>query len=449
MKANWINIRLVFIVLLISSFTWFKDEPYNIEAKFKIPQLKEDFKCFRDTLEKFHPRLYEFTDKTHMNKLFDSLYNNINKEMTEIEFRHYLFPIIAKIHCSHTWVGGSQSFGKVFQEYYRCPPFKLYYEGNKAFILYNFTENSELAEGSEVMSLNNVPSKKIIDNYLLRTTLEGIHREAQYWKMNDLQTTLYAAMPDYYKQENYSVEVKSKTGKVSKVNVPSIKWGEYQNLISEKNSPRTHTIKFIDSTKTAILTFPQFQFPIDSMYQKYIPSVFKMLQDKKTKNLIIDLRGNGGGPGSVAGNLLMHLLQNRFIYYDSTTTTGNGFEEFKSFTDIAPNAFSGNLYCLMDEGCLSSSGHFLSMIKYHKRGMLIGGLCTAGYSCNGNGVPFTMPNSKVVLYCPVAIWNTKTSGFKRAEGITPDIEIRPSLSDLINKKDPILQFAYQLIKKNK
>lgn len=446
------TLKAIFTFLVIFSscaFISFDDGNYSIEQRYSIKQLKDDFKCFRDTLEKYHPRLYEFTNKPQMDKLFDSLYNGINKEMNEIEFRYYLMPVIGKIHCSHTGVGGSQNFSKTFQEHYKCPPFKLFYEGQKAYILYNFSGNPEFIEGTEVISLNAIPVKTIIDNFLRTTTLEGVHEVAQYWKMNETQTTLFNGMPDYYKQSNYTVELKGKSGKVSKVTVPSIKWGDYQKYLRERNSPKNHNIKFLDSLNTAILTFPQFQFPIDTMYQKYIPSVFKMLKDKKTKNLIIDLRGNGGGPGFVAGSLLMHLLKDKFIYYDSTTTTGNGFDEFKRYVDVAPNAFSGNLYCLMDEGCLSSSGHFLSMIKFHKRGLLIGGLCTAGYSCNGNGVPFPLPNSKVVLYCPVAYWNTKTSGFSRAEGIKPDVEIRPTLSDILNKRDTELSFALEQIKKNK
>jgi hypothetical protein len=442
------TIALLSAILIISSFKLMNDDSYSIEKKYSVKQLKEDFICFRDTLKKYHPRLYEFTDQSHMNKLFDSLYNGINKEMNEIEFRYYLMPVIGKIHCSHTGIGGSQNFSQSFQKFYKCPPFKLYYEGKKAFILYNFSGNPAFAEGTEVVSLNNTPVKTIIDNFLTTTTLEGVHEVAQYWKMNETQTTLFNGMPNYYKQNNYSVELKNASGKISKTTIPSIKWDDYQKYLRERNNPKNHNIKFLDSLDVAILTFPQFQFPIDSMYQHYIPAVFKMLHDKKTKNLIIDLRGNGGGPGFVAGNLLMHLLKDKFIYYDSTTTTGKGFEEFHRYVDIAPNAFSGNLYCLMDEGCLSSSGHFLSMIKYHKRGMLIGGLCTAGYSCNGNGVPFPLPNSKVVLYCPVAFWNTKTNGFTRAEGIKPDFEIRPNLFDLINKKDPALSFAMQQIRKN-
>jgi hypothetical protein len=438
----------IIIVLMTSAFISFDSANYNIEKKYSIKQLQEDFKTFQDTLEKYHPRLYEFTDKPALDKLFDSLYTGINRQMNEIEFRHYLLPVICKIHCSHTGVGGSENFSKKFHDHYKYPPFKLFYEERKAYIIYNFSGNVDLTEGAEVVSLNNVPIKNIIDNFLMTTTLEGIHEIGQYYKMNENQTTLFNGMPDYFKQSTYSIQVKDKSGKVSKTIVPAINYKQYHKFLNEKSAPRKHTIKFIESTNTAILTFPQFQFPVDSMFQKYIPATFKLLQDKQTKNLILDLRGNGGGPGPVAANLLMHLLKHKFIYYDSTTTTGRGYEEFKRYVDPAPNAFTGNLYCLMDEGCLSSSGHFLSMIKYHKRGILVGGLCTAGYSCNGNGVPYTMPNSKIILYCPNAYWNTKTSGFTRAEGIKPDFEIRPTLSDLINKRDPVLQFALEQTMKN-
>lgn len=448
MKSNN-KILACLLTVLLCSFISFENGNYNIGKKYSVKALKEDFLAFRDTLEKFHPRLYEFTDKVHMDKLFDSLYSGINKEMNEIEFRYYLLPIIAKIHCSHTGVGGSRNYVNSFKSYYKFPPFKLYYEKDKAFVLYNFSNNPELAEGTEVLLINNTPAKTIISNFLLRTTLEGIHENAQYWKMNETQTSLFNGYPDYYKQSYYDLETKSKSGKVSKVRVNSITPDSYLSLLNERKPENKHAINFIDSINTAILTFPVFQFPIDTMYQTYIPTVFKLIKDKSVHNLIIDMRGNGGGPGFVAGSLLMHLLKDRFIYYDSTTTTGPGFEEFKRYVNIAPNAFTGNLYCLMDEGCLSSSGHFLSMIKYHKRGVLIGGLCTAGYSCNGSGVPHELPHTKLVLACPFAIYETKTQGFKRSEGIIPDHEISPTLNDMINKKDPVLSFALGQIKKNK
>ena len=101
-KIKFILIIFLGLTIIASSFKNNEDLKYDFNKKYRIDQLKADFRQFRDILQSTHPRLYEYTSKEKFDFLFDSLYNTINYKMTEREFQYFLTPIIGKVHCSHT-----------------------------------------------------------------------------------------------------------------------------------------------------------------------------------------------------------------------------------------------------------------------------------------------------------------------------------------------------------
>lgn len=439
-------LSLIAATFVLTSFV-LTDNDYDLNKKYSAEQLKTDLKFMYDTLIRYHPRLYEFTPKKQMDKLFDSLTSNMTP-MTEVEFRWYVTPLIASIHCSHTGIGSSAPFRQNFRRFYKAPPFKLYFDEKKAFIRLNFSDNNELSPGTEVLSINGTSSVEIINNFLARTTQEGIHKSAQYWKMNDINTTIFNGLRDYYKTEIFKVTIVDKNKSQKTVEVNAILFPDYLNLISSNTVPRNHKLSLLADGKVGLIDFPMFQFPNDSIRDAFFPSVFKELKIKKVSNLIIDLRGNGGGPGPIAGKFLQYLMPETFTYYNPKSV-GQDFAKFKKPIAVEPDRYKGNIYFLIDGGCLSSCGHFLSMVKYHKLGKLIGEESTAGFSCNSIGVPVQMPNTQIDFLVPVTTYETNVKGLKRADGIPPDYEVKTKLADIIAKKEPVLDYALNLIKTNK
>jgi hypothetical protein len=424
-----------------------KDPSNDVDKKYSIAQLKTDFQSFRDTLQKYHPRLYEFTPKKEFDQTFDSLYANISGEMTGLEFRHFIMPVIAKVHCCHTDLQLSAEINAGFPAISKFPPFKLYYEDNRAFVRYNLSSNTALTPGSEVISINDIPATTLINSFLQRVTLEGIHKTAVYYKMNYPKTTLFFAMPNYYKIENYKIELLSPDKTKKTISVNAISHKEYYDFMADKNYNDKHELKFIDKN-TALLKYPLFDYPNDEMRMNYIPNVFKTLKNKKIKNLIIDLRGNFGGPGENSAEFIKYLMKKEFIYY-KPDCSGGGYEEYKKLIPLPKNTFTGKIYCLIDGGCLSSTGHFIALIKYHNLGVLIGEESSATFSCNSNGQPFILPNTKLVLFCPNAIYESDVKGFERAKGIPPDYEVKTPLKDLIAGNDVVLKYTLDLINNKK
>lgn len=412
--------------------------------KFSPDQLKEDLKFTYDVLKQNHPRLYEFTAKKEMDVLFDSLYSSITSDMNENEFSYFVSPLVTRVHCGHTWLDTSPTWKKNSSKNCICPPFKLFYEDGKAYILLNFSENKELPPGTELISVNEVPVSQIINNYLLRTTSEGVHKSAQYWLMNHWNTSLFKGYRDYYKTENYKLKIRTKEKAEKTIVVHAIKHDDYQKLIRQSVVARKHQTIFLKEGSLAYMDFPSFVFPKNLNSESFFSSTFKSLKDKNTKNLIIDMRGNAGGPGEVSGSFLQYLMRDTFTYYNPNST-GKGYAEFKKPIEVFNDRYHGNIYFLIDGGCYSSCGHFLSMVKYYKLGKLIGETSSSGFSCNSNGVPFQLPNTQMDLYCSLAIFETNVDDVKRADGIPPDYEVKTTLQDIIKKKDPVRDYALKLI----
>ena len=216
-------------------------------------------------------------------------------------------------------------------------------------------------------------------------------------------------------------------------------------------------------------------------YKKFLANSFKELAAKKISHLIIDLRNNGGGRDDFGKMLAAHLLDKPFQYYDSLETRVNTIT-FSQYTDASPGdaaimkrrlkandhgsydatghpnlgiqqplkpTFKGKVYILINGSSFSATGEATSIIHFHKKAVFIGEECGSGYYGNtsGMGVTLTLPHTKIRISIPLVRYAMTVSNYPKNHGIIPKYKIPTTIDDLMNQKDPQMEFALKLIKK--
>lgn len=438
-KIKFILLLFFGLTIIASSYKNIEDSKFDFNKRYSIDNLQSDFRQFREILQSNHPRLYEYTSKEQFDFLFDSLYNAINYKMTEREFQYFLTPIIGKVHCSHTKLLASKYIAENINNYISAPPFKLHFDNYKAFVQMNYSNDSSMKIGAEILSINGIKTEQIIKNFASRIHNEGKNTTFIYNRLNVAAYGLFPALCDYPNIEQYRLTfINPDNNTVKEISLKSIKQNEYSKL---NPIPTNYSYKLIDSLNTAIITIHSFKFKADSIYSNFIKETFRDIKLKEIKNLIIDVRGNIGGLPEPAAEILRNISNKEFIYYNKKAAW-----EFDNTISPTEDCFKGKLYFLIDGGCRSTTGHFVSLVKYHNLGILIGEETCASYSCNSNGRPYTLTNSGLIIECPYKTFDVAVQGQERGKGIIPDIYIKPTVDNVIKGKDSILIYTLDKIK---
>jgi len=417
-------------------------EHFNPHKMYSIEQLGADLKSMKTTLIENHPRPYEFTSKETFEHSYDSLLTFINQPMNEIAFRYLLMPLVAKMHCGHTRIDPSTRFQR--SKPGKFPPFVLYYEGKRAFVRYS--ANKDLSPGIEIKAINGIPIAERIQNLLTRTSGDGIHANVQYYLINQPMSWFTYEMPYWYDVDHYNLVVADSTGQQRELDLTAVDESTFRKNISPPPQ-KQQQLSLLENKKVATLSYPSFDFPDTSIRNNYLDETFTKLKTEGIEHLIIDLRGNGGGSPHNAAYFLRYLIQHEFVY--SEVAPLPELADLQKPITPKENHFEGQIYVLIDGGCFSSTGHLLSLLKYHKIGTFVGETTSASYSCNTDGVPYTLPNTGLTLFCPKHIYETAVSGFRRADGMRPDYEIKQTFTDILTRRDPVMEYAILIAEKEK
>ncbi|MEX0604791.1 MAG: S41 family peptidase [Marinobacter sp.] len=91
-------------------------------------------------------------------------------------------------------------------------------------------------------------------------------------------------------------------------------------------------------------------------------------------NLVVDIRGNGGGYDGVALRFASHLMDRKRLAFSKSARHGNGFTGQQKIHVTPPNAetYRGNLYVLTSELTASAAEIFVLALLQHPRLTLIG-----------------------------------------------------------------------------
>lgn len=463
-----------------------RKEPYDPGRTYSAIQLRSDLQLLRNTMQRIHPGLYDYTRKPRFDRIFDSTAGALHDGMTAMEFRTALIPIISEARCDHTWFDTDDSYQEYLDKKIHYVPFRLKAIDTALYIDENYSADAALLKGTEIKEINGEPASRIIAKLLHTESADG-NNQTKLWfalghDFKDKYADFYGDVPVITLKTRYMQLERFVT--IAGLSMDSLNY--YKRLRYPQYRPANAKALIFSAD-----SFPQAAYlrvrsfgegPLCRSGQdiyRFMDSVVTILNKSDNKNLVIDLRGNEGGESKYAMSVFAHLSQKPFIYNSRiisnvmhpfpemryTTLTADYFRDSLNFR-LLPDGrymrvnhplleehqpekinFAGNVYVLMDGGTMSATVTFCTAMHNAKRAVFIGEECGGGYyTCNGNATKLVLPESKVAIGIPMRKFYANATGYPYHDrGLIPDHEVKQTPSDLAGNKDAVLEYALKLI----
>ncbi len=413
-----------------------------LTEKHSVKEMQEDFLQFQKHIEEIHPCPYEFTDKEDFDRAFEEQNAKIKKPLTLREFYNVLVPLKAKIGCGHAHLDYPAEYRRNVQVYKF--PLILKFVENRCYVTRDLNENSSLPLYSEIVSINKIDIDRIIETLKADISADG-HNE--FSKTSSLENCF-----QYYYANHFGApkefQIKYRTEEntdIQKAVIPAIPCSSinYSNKV-----PKSLNIETFPQRNTAVLTIDSFIYyeEKNKIFFSFIDKAFQKIEQENINNLIIDLRGNGGGDPFCASYLLSYIEKEPTVYFSKPY---GRYTDLSKPIPLAENPYRGNLFILIDGSNFSTTGHFCSILKYHDLGTFIGTETGSTYTCNAAVHTFDLKNTGLILKLATDSFAAAVSGLPKDRGIIPHHKVQTNIEDLKNKQDTVLEYTFSLIDKMK
>lgn len=217
-----------------------------------------------------------------------------------------------------------------------------------------------------------------------------------------------------------------------------------------KSAPMRTEGRWLEPGNLAYIRIPSFFYPDNEKRALELVREFQ-----QAPALIVDVRGNAGG--STPSELTSLLMNRPYRWWTESTPINMPYFRFRATegdwhygpfrqpqmlwqnppTAPAKDAFKGKLVLLIDGGCYSSCEDFTMPFKDNHRALIIG-LATSG----STGQPYVTDLGDGMLLLVGAKRATFPDGMPfEGVGIKPDMEVAPTIQDLANGRDVVLEVA--------
>ncbi|MCG2616455.1 S41 family peptidase [Terrimonas sp. NA20] len=468
---------LGFVLILIASRGISQQAPV-----FSVEQLLEDHKILVTALRELHPGIYRYQSKSEFDRQEQQLRMAINTPMTEEQYYKLVMPFIAQLKCGHTkWHRKDRPDDRFPFRQDELVPLKLFFKDNRAWVLRNYAVADTLAAGLEITHINGQKIDGIIAQLRGFITMDGNVQSALYQELNQSFNGYYASFigttPAY--TFHYKAGKQEKRSTLPAVSLDIIK----QKDVAGQNPVRPAFELSMPKASVAVLRIGRFYTnPGETDYYRFIDSAFQQINAAGAGNLVIDLRGNEGGVEEYGGYLFSWLAAKPFTYYNRILVASNKessvkkygwfppgmdqayglikekngeyywpMQEYLAQKDPKANAFAGKVFILTDGFSFSVTSEFASAVKTAGRAVFIGEETGGAYGGDNSGVfaSITLPNTKLTTGIPLMAFYMNPQGPNPADrGILADKVVSPAISDVLQKRDVVMERALELAGKS-
>lgn len=482
MKNTGVFVFILFVSLASCSVS----RNYIPGKKFSADELKKDYSLMREILEKKHPNLYWYTPQSEMDSLFDRGYRTISDSMTENGFEWKIIaPLLSQIRCGHTSVMMSRGEQRFMGDKI-IPSFPLFMKVWKdtMMVVANMYRDSIVKPGDFVLSINGIATQKIIDTLFQYISTDGFNNNLKYIRLS-------TSFPYYFRNvfgvlREFTLSVTDSNGVHKDV---AMKWWPQPPADSlivrppKRNAPGrkerlTQIRSYYSDSSLAVIDLNAFtRGKLNNFFRKS----FRKIRRDNIKNLIIDLRINGGGDMNKSVRLIRYIRSSPFRVADTVFSTSKNFVPYSShisesfinnpaliflskkrtaghyafgywerhvFQPKKKNHFNGHVYILTNGLTFSAASLFCALVKGEDNITLVGEETGGGWYGNaGVIIPnIVLPNTGLRIRLP--FFRLVQSRFQLSEkglGVEPDWYIGPDWRDILQNRDTKMEAVVRRI----
>jgi len=419
-------------------------KPRPVDEPFPAEDLRSDLLQVRRGLEEIHPAVHGYIDKAAFEGLYRRQLARIDGPKTLGEFYRIAAPLVAAVGCVHTALSAPGDFWSAAPP--RFFPLRIAFFGGRAYALPSKPSSDQVLTGSEILSINGRDISAISQDLKSLVSSDGGNDGYKTAVIGAIFAKLYAVQYGFPGEFEAAILPPGRTT-AEKVRLRPVALSEIpadpsaENTSTSSGDPNLDFKILPGDQSLAVMTISSFDYYTDperAKFKGFIDAAFGRIREAGIRRLILDLRSNGGGDPFCTTHLLSYLEPRPVPYFARSYPA---YERLAEPIPRAGKAFEGKLFVLIDAGCLSSTGHFCGVLRFHKIGTFIGTETGATYECNDARRLIQLEKTRFRLFVARMTFTAAVQGLPRYQGIVPDIAVVPGLDDVLSGRDPVMERA--------
>ena len=399
-----------------------------------------------------------------------------------------LMPLLAQVGEGHLSLTPSDGMKQKERETGLLLPLSVLWTGDDAYVLggYGYGNAADIPRGTKILSINGKDTPALEDELMYAATRDGsirtgILREASGRNYGHLLYRMTGS------QTTFHLRLATADGKVFTRDVAGVPPSARHDADVAATSP-VASLTWLDE-HTAYLDVPTFSNSryreAGTTYQETIQKAFDELHERGARNLILDLRKNGGGSEPNESILFSYLVRQplrkyaaveaRARHIEVKDVTGKPFDT-EVFDDdemklqrrlpdgrltrlntppeglmtrwsTSSPVYDGRLVVLAGGDTFSGGAELASMLFHVRRAVFVGEEVGGTHEGNTSGYrwPLTLPNSGMTVRIPLLQFRFAWPGLPRDHGVRPDCPVPPNVWEADNPRDAAWRVARDIL----